>query len=122
MLEGEESKIPIKWVIFIVAVWVSASFTCMLCERALLSDNEEAQTTLEMLMNCDVFTADDTLGRMVGVFNPDLWSVFARCVTLDFNIFQGDWVWFQYMLLIPITAGIVATMIYSAARLVRGGG
>lgn len=113
---------PIKWVVFLVAVWIGASFICLTCEGALMSGNEETQTTLDLLLNCQVFTADDTLGRMVGVFNPDLWTVFARCVSLDFNIFYGDWNYFRYLILIPIVGGIVATMIYSAARLVRGGG
>jgi hypothetical protein len=108
--------------VFVVALWMGASFICLLCEGALLSEDAESQTTLDVLLNCQVFTADDTLGKFVGVFNPDLWTFFARCVTFDFAIFYGDWVWFRYMLLVPIMAGIVATMIYSAARLVRGGG
>ena len=113
---------PIKWTVFIIAFWVGVSMTCMLCEGAYFDSDPEKMTTLEELQNCQTFTSDDLVGKVVGVFNPDLWGVLLRCATLEFDIFYGEWLFFRYLLLLPISGGIILTAAYSAVRLVRGGG
>ena len=109
-----------RWVVFIVSLWVSATFCCNMCEGAGWGAQE--QTLIDSLMNCQIFTADDTFGKVFGIFNPDLWVALLKAAFFDYAIFYGNWRILQVLLLWPITMAMIVTLAMQALRIFRGGG
>jgi hypothetical protein len=111
---------PINWVVFLAAVWIGTSMICLVCEGAWLGPDEE--TVLSQLQNVDILTEESFVGKMFGVFDPDLWDAILSMATLDYDIFGGQWQIVRMLILLPIVAGVIYMSVYSALRLIRGGG
>lgn len=111
---------PINWVVFLIAVWMGTSMVCLVCEGAWLGPDED--TILSQLQNVDLITEESFIGKMFGLFDPDLWDAIMAMATLDYDIFYDQWQYVRYLILLPIIGGVIYMSVYSALRLVRGGG
>lgn len=112
--------IPFNWVIFLAALYIVAGLICSVCEGAWIGPNEA--TVIQRMMDCQVFTSDSILGKIVGVFNVDLWNALIDMVSFNYAIFTGTWELFRWVILLPPAIAVFYGAVYSLLRLARGGG
>jgi len=124
----------IKWVVFLVALWVGIAFVCGLCEGAYFADpdygeregemskGQENKSVVQDFFDTSLFESNSVTDKIAGLVDIKMWGALIKIITLNFAIFQGDWQLVRYALLMPITVGVIYTLAYSGARLLRGGG
>lgn len=116
--------ISIWEVIFISFLWFTSSFVCALFEGATRVNiqGSEYVSALEKITTCSIFTADSTLGKIVGVFSPQLWSGLLDMATFNYPILYDEFVWLKLMVYGCITVGIVVVLALQVMKLIRGTG
>ena len=110
--------------VFVIAglafYWITASMVCALYEASFVGSEEF--NVIKNLMESKIFTSDDVLGKIVGVFSPELWSGVLKMATFNYSIFHGDYEYVRWILFMPIAVGIVYALGVQVFRLIRGGG
>lgn len=122
-----------KWIVFVAAIWIALSMVLCVAEGAMMEDSdptspyyyenaETNQITLTEIQDLKIFKADDLVSLATAVFDTKLWNVALNMVTLNYpGIFYGDWGYARMAFLLPVTIGMIFTIVYSAIRMVRGG-
>jgi alpha-acetolactate decarboxylase len=111
------------WVIlFLLFFWAGSSFVCALFEGAsrMSATGIEYTTVLDQITESSIFTADSTLGKIVGVFSPDLWSGILNMATFNYPILYGDFEFLRYIVLGTISMAVVTIIGLQVLKLIRG--
>jgi len=109
-------------IIFLAFLWITSSFVCALFEGAsrMTVAGVEYTSALEKITTCSIFTADSTLGKIVGVFSPRLWSGLLDMVVFNYPILYAEFQWLKFMIFGAITIGVVVVLALQVMKLIRG--
>lgn len=109
-------------IIFLVFLWGTTSFVCALFEGAsrMTVAGTEYTSALQKISECSIFTADSTLGKIVGVFSPRLWDGLLDMAVFNYPILYAEFQWLKFMIFGAITVGVIVILALQVMKLIRG--
>jgi len=110
---------PIKWIVFFVALWGFGAIFSGLIENVFLGGTTES--VFETLMSFNI-TKDATI---FGVFtipvpNAEWVKALGKMFVWDFAVFEGDYAIFRHLMLVPISIGMGVTFAITLMQIARG--
>lgn len=80
----------------------------------------EYQTVLEQITSSSLFEADSTMGKILGVFSPDLWTGILNMATFNYPILYGDFEFLRLIVMGTISMAVVTIIGLQVLKLIRG--
>ena len=109
-----------KWAAFFFFLWIFVQMICLMSEGAWTGDKETG--LVNDFMELKVFTSTSTFGKILGIFDPQLYTTMLNMATFQYDIFYGNWAIFQWCILLPLTCVMIYCLVSEAMSLVRGTG
>lgn len=105
-----------KWIIGLLMLFILAAIFSGIMEQTYVGTAEE--TILERLMSPNFPEFSSPLGAITGFISltwgwiQALWDVF----TWNYAMYQGDWAIVRWVFLLPLSIGLVVSLVLAAVR------
>jgi hypothetical protein len=109
----------VKWIIGLVAIWIVGALFSGIGEGIGVHPDEES--AISILMNSSAYEMTDVFGVIsLPVPNTEWLSAFAQIFTWDFAMFEGSYAIVRWIILVPISIGILIMLSLTVIQIIRG--
>ena len=110
-----------KWLIGMVTLWIICTVISLFLEAQQYGSSEVA--TLYTLLTPDIPSFWNPIGAAIAYITVawDYISVFWSMFWWDYSFFTGGWELVRFILFIPLSAGIIVSLVFATIRGVSSG-